>query len=130
MPGIFGGVRRAVFGTAGEFVHTTSPGNQRAHFSQAGVQHLMGLERTATRDPAASRKGSAAHETRGPDVTVDATLVAEAIGQAGLAEQFVKIGLVRCRNMVANLSNAGIEVRGGLSFSGHGDAYGSEERVR
>ena len=83
-----------------------------------------------TRHPAAGREGGAPHEARGPDVAVDAALVAEAIGQAGLAEQFVKIGPVRCRNLGANLSNAGIDVRGGLSFSGHGDANGPEERVR
>ena len=92
----------------------------------------MGIgEAAAARDSAASRKGSAAHETRGPDVTVDPTLVAKAICQPGLAEQFVKIGMVRCGNLGANLGNLDIEVRGGLSLlSGHGDADGSKERVR
>ena len=91
----------------------------------------MGIgEATALRDPPASRKRRAAHKTRGPDVAVDATLVAKTIGQASLAEQFVKLILVRGRNLAANFGNAGIEVRGGLSFSGHGDADGSEQRVR
>src|SRR5439155_2357527 len=97
----------------------------------AGVKHLMGGgEAATTRDPPASRKRGAPHETRGPDVAVDATLVAEAVGEAGLAEQFVKLVLVRRRNQGANFGNAGIDVRGGLSFSGDGDADGPEECVR
>ena len=130
---VLGGVGSAVFGAAGQLVRrrATRSGNQRAHFIQAGVQHLVGIgEATALRDPPASRKRGAAHKTRGPDVAVDATLVAKTIGQASLAEQFVKLILVRGRNLAANFGNAGIEVRGGRSFSGHGDADGSEQRVR
>ena len=70
--------------------------------------------RPATRRPA--RKGGAPHEARGPDVAVDAALVAEAVGEAGLAEQFVELVLVRRGHLGANFGDAGIDVRGGLRF--------------
>src|SRR5207247_2363055 len=56
---VFGGVGRAVFSAAGKLVRrwTTGPSDQRAHFIQAGVQHLMGFsEAAAIRNPPASRK--------------------------------------------------------------------------
>ncbi len=68
---------------------------------------MGGGEAATIRDPPASRKGGAPHETRGPDVAVDATLVAEAVGEAGLAEQFVKLVLVCRGNQGANFGNAG-----------------------
>jgi hypothetical protein len=109
----------------------TGAGNERAHLIQAGVQHLIGGgEAATTGDAPASRKGGAPHETRCPDVAVDAALVAEAVGEAGLAEQFVKLVLVRRGNQGANLGNAGIDVRGDLSCSGDGYTDGPEERVR
>ena len=51
-------------------------------------------------------KGGAPHQTRCPDIAVDATLVAEAVGQAGLAEQLVKLVLLRGGNHGANFGNA------------------------
>src|SRR5260370_3031591 len=91
----------------------------------------MGIsEATAPRNPPASCKGGAAHKTSGPYVAVDATLVAKTIGQASLAEQFVKLILVRGRNLAANFGNAGIKVRGGLTFSRHGEADGPQQPVR
>src|SRR6266566_884553 len=81
-------------------------------------------------DPPASRKGGAPHEARGPDVTVNAALVAEAVQEAGLAEQFVELGLVRRGDLGADFGSAGINVRGGLGFSGNGDADGLKECVR
>src|SRR5207249_3771671 len=92
---IFGGVGGAVFRALGEFVcgRATGVGDQRAHLVEAGVQHLLRVgDTTATRDPPACRKGCAPHYARGPDVAVDATFVAEAVGEAGLAEQFVELG--------------------------------------
>src|SRR5262245_48172333 len=87
-------------------------------------------EAATIRNPPASSKGPTAHETRCPDVTVDATLVTEPVGKACLAKQFVKLVLVRPGNQGANLSNASIDARGGLSLSRDGDADGAEERVR
>src|SRR5439155_12307138 len=84
---VFGGVGRAVFGALGQLVRgrATSAGDQRAHLVEAGVQHLVrGGDAAATRGPPASRKGGAPHEARGPDVAIDATLVAEPVHQAGL----------------------------------------------
>src|SRR5258706_15250949 len=91
---------------------------------------MRGCETATTWDPSGSRKGGAPHEARRPDVAVDATLVAEAVGEASLAEQFVKLVLVRRRNLAANLGYASIDVRGGLSFSGDGYADSSEECIR
>ena len=120
-------------GALGELVRgrATGAGDQRAHLVEAGVQHVLrGGDAAATRDPPAGRKGGAPHEARGPDVAVDATLVAEAVHEAGLAEQFVELGLVRRGDLGADFGNAGIDVRGGLGFSGNGDADGPEECVR
>ena len=75
-------------------------------------------------DPPASGKGGAPHEARGPDVAVDAALVAEAVGEAGLAEQLVELVPVRGGDLGADFGNAGVDVRGGLGFSGNGDADG------
>src|SRR5438876_12186942 len=80
--------------------------------------------------PPASRKGGAPHYARGPDVAVDATLVAEAVGEAGLAEQFVELSLVCRGDLGADFGNAGIDIRGGLGFSGNGDADCPNECVR
>jgi hypothetical protein len=85
---------------------------------------------STTRHPSASRKGGAPHEARGPDVAVDPTLIAEAVGEAGLSEQFVKFVPARRRDKGANFGSAGIDVRGGLSVSGDGNADGSEKCVR
>src|SRR6185369_4795758 len=87
---IFGGVGRAVFGALDEFIwrRAVSAGDQRAHLVEAGVQHMLrGGDVAATRDPSACGKSGAPHEPGGPDVAVDATLVAEAESEAGLAEQ-------------------------------------------
>ena len=130
---VFGGVGRAVFGATDKLVRQTAGArNKRAHLVQAGVQHLLGAGEAATiRDPPASRQGRrAAHETCGPYVAVDTTLVTEAVSKSSLAEQFVELVLVRRGNQGANFGNAGINVRGSVSFSGDGDADSPEKRVR
>ena len=92
--GVLGGVGRAVLGAPGELVRgrAAGAGDQRAHLVEAGVEHVLGGgDAAAAGDPPASREGGAPHEARGPDVAVDAALVAEAVGEAGLAEQFVEL---------------------------------------
>ena len=90
----------------------TGAGDQRAHLVEAGIQHLLGGgDAAATRDPPASRKGGAPHEARGPDVAVDATLVAEAIGEAGFPEQVVELIPIGRGNLGADFRNAGVDFR-------------------
>jgi len=85
---------------------------------------------STTRHPSASRKGGAPHEARGPDVAVDPSLVTEAVGEPGLAKQFVKFVSVGRRDQGANFGSACIDVRGGLSLSGDSNADGPEKCVR
>jgi hypothetical protein len=91
---------------------------------------LRSVDAAAAGDATASCKSGATHDTRGPDVAENAPLVTEAVGKAGFAEQFVEFGLMRDRDLGSNFGNPGIDVRGGLDFSGNGDANCPEECVR
>src|SRR5262249_50840345 len=127
---VLGRVSGTVFGALSEFVsgYATGAGDECAHLVKAGVQHLLsGGDAAASRDPPPCGKSGAAHDARGPDVAVDATLVAEAVSKAGFAEKFVKLRLVRRGNLGADFGNAGINVRSILGFSRNGNAHRPNE---
>src|SRR5262249_15179834 len=108
---------------------TPGAGHQFAHLVEARVQHLLGTrDAAATRDSPSRRKRGTAHDAGGPDVAVDTTFVAQAVGEPGLAQQFVKLSLVSSRDPGADFSNASI-VRSGLGFAGNRGADGSEQCV-
>ena len=69
-----------VFGTPGEFVRrrTIAAGNQRAHLVEAGLQHLLRAGDSApTGHASPCRQGSAPHKTGGPDIAINAALIAQ-----------------------------------------------------
>jgi hypothetical protein len=130
---VLGGVGRAVGGAAGKLVRgrASGAGNKRAHLTECRLQLLFGgAEATAPHQPPTGRQRRAPHDARGPNVAVNAALVAETVSEAGLAEQFVELDLVRRRYLGANFGRAGIDVRSGLGFSGDGDADGPQQCVR
>ena len=98
---VLGRVGCAVFGTAGKLGCRGAAGalDECAHLVEAGLQHLMGGGKAATPcDPPPGAQRGAPHQTRSPDVAVDAALIAKAVGEAGLAEQCVEFVLVRRRH--------------------------------
>ena len=68
------------------------------------------VDAPARGQPAAGRERGAAHEPRGPDVAVDAALVAEAVVEARLAEQLVELRLVLRGHLGADFGDAGLDV--------------------
>src|SRR5439155_14185934 len=66
----------------------------------------------------------------GPDVAIDAALIAQAIGEAGFAQQFVELRLVRRRDLGADIGNVVIDIDGRQRFVRYGDANRSQQRVR
>jgi hypothetical protein len=124
----------AVFGAPGKFIPgwaATTARDQRAHLLEAGVQHVLGAaDATATRDPPARGKGRAPHQARGPDVAVDATLVAQAVGKAGLAKKLVELGLVHDGHLGADPGGTGLDIRGCEDFVGDDYSDGPQERIR
>src|SRR5262245_50318858 len=122
----------AALGAFRELVSRWAAGatHERAHLVEAGVEHLLASgDATATRDATACRKRGTPHDARGPDVAVDAALVAEAVGEAGFPEQFVEFGLMRRRDLRADFGNTRSVVYRWLAFSGNGDADGPEKCV-
>ena len=76
-----------------------------AHISSMlGVDHVHRLGDVASRgDPSTRGECGAAHETRRPDVAVDAALVAQAVQEARLAEELVELLAVLLRHLGADL---------------------------
>src|SRR5262249_57951871 len=100
-----------------------------AQVVEGGLQYRLGCgDAPGTGDPPARPKGGAASDARRRDVAVHATLVAEAVVVAGLAEQFVELRLVRRRDLGADFSYASV-VRGGLGFAGNSNVESPQKRV-
>ena len=95
---VLGAVRGAVLGAGGELVRRRrrrSP--RRARTSRRSRRRRSAPDRAMrpfAASPAAGRERGAAHDPRGPDVAVDAALVAQPVQQPRLAEELVELVLV------------------------------------
>ncbi len=130
---ILGAKRRAVFGTRRQFVGSRPAfsGNEGAHFLEAGIDQLLGRFQFSLGDkPAPGAEHGAAHDAGSPDVAEHTALVAEAVGQARFAEQFIEFRPLRFRHLLAHFCNPGFNVAAVGFFSVDRRSNGAQKHVR